>query len=97
MSEIGEDFAALRESGREKKRSNLARSTQLLRDRGIKFESSNGGVHLVIRNAGRVFDFWPSTGTWRERDNQLAPGSLAVHRASVRSGRGVFDLLKEMA
>lgn len=77
--------------------SNRSASIALLRSRGIAFEKRRNGVHLVIRMAGRVFDFWPTTGSWRERDNQLAPGSLAVHRTSVRSGSGIDDLLQEIS
>lgn len=71
-------------------------SITLLRSRGITFEQRRNGVHLVIRAAGRVFDFWPTTGSWRERNNQLAPGSLAVHRTSLRSGNGIARLLAAM-
>lgn len=94
VSDMAEDFAALREHSQARKRRNLTSSTELLRKRGIAFESLNGGVHLVIRQAGRTLDFWPSTGRFRERDRSAKPGEFAVHRKSILDGRGVFDLLK---
>ena len=62
MSELGEAYKALAEHNKverqEKKRLNKARSTQILADKGIPFQSFNNGVHLVVG----TFDFWPSTG-----------------------------------
>lgn len=52
-----------------------------------------GGVHIVVRLGNRVFDFWPASAKWRQRDNNLRPGSLAVHRSSLRSGVGLGSLL----
>lgn len=52
-----------------------------------------GGVHIVVRHHDRVFDFWPANAKWRQRDNNIRPGSLAVHRSSLRSGVGLDSLL----
>ena len=83
MSEIGEIFGAMREAGRERRRSNLERSTALLQERGVRFESNNGGIHLIVRGGGLVVDYWPSTG-------------LFIVRGSGRKGRGGFNLLEKV-
>jgi hypothetical protein len=80
MSDIGEMFDGWRELRREKKRSNQSNSTELLRERGVEFESKNSGVHLIVKGNGRVVDFWPSTGKYIVRGG--------------KTGRGVFKLLR---
>jgi len=67
MSEIGEMYRALREDNRRKKKSNIAFSTELLKEKGIEFESKNNGVHLVVKHNGKIADFWPSTGKFNIR------------------------------
>lgn len=69
MSEEGGeamDFVSMREDGRRRKASNRAYSTSLLMQRGVRFDSCNDGLHLVVRDAQgrRQVDFWPSTGLW---------------------------------
>jgi hypothetical protein len=53
-------------------------------------------VHVVVRINDRVYDYWPARGNWRKRDNTLRPGTLAVHRTSVKSGNGFESLLEEL-
>lgn len=80
MSETGELYRMMREESAEKRRINLEKSTQILREAGVSFESRNEGVHLIIRtDAGKV-NFYPSTGRYN--------GAL--------DGRGVFNLLKDL-
>lgn len=79
MSDMEDDFRALREAKQQRRRSNTARSTELLRQRGIPFESKNGGAHLVVD--GRV-NFWPSTGLYIPLD------------FNKPKGRGVKNLLR---
>ena len=63
-----------------KKQRNKEYSTALLVKRGIKFESRNEGLHLMIETSiGRV-NFYPSTGLYN--------GAL--------QGRGVKNLLKTL-
>lgn len=83
MSEIGDSMKILSEVSREKKRRNLAYSTNLLKEEGIEFESKNNGVHLVIHHMGQVWDFWPSTGKFGKR-------------GSGHYGRDVKNLLREL-
>lgn len=91
-----EVFAAQREQSRDKRRQNLRQSTELLRQRGVKFEAKNNGVHLIVRHGARVFDFWPSTGKWIERDRVAAVQRMAWNKPALRSGRGVFNMLQEL-
>lgn len=78
MSDMGEVFSKLRELRKQKRESNTTHSTKLLIERGIRFQSKNGGAHLIIED--RV-DFWPSTG-------------LYIERKSGARGRGVANLLR---
>ena len=80
MSEIGEAFKEYVQDCREKRQRNKEQSTALLIERGIKFESRNDGVHLMIETAKGRVNFYPSTGLYN--------GAL--------QGRGVFNLLKEL-
>ena len=83
MSEMAEDFKALNEMRRAKRGDNKTRSTELLKERGINFQSNNHGVHLVVRHNDVIYDFYPSTG-------------LYINRATKKKGRGVFNLLKKL-
>lgn len=80
MSEIGETFNAFRKYQKSKKADNLQKSTAILIERGIKFESKNDGLHLIISTDFGKVNFYPSTGLYN----------------GVYSGRGVFNLLKEI-
>lgn len=53
-----------REERRQKKASNQAFSTDLLRKSGFAFQVFNGGVHLRVE---KDVDFWPSTGLWMHK------------------------------
>lgn len=79
MGDMSEEYQALKEAGREKRRTNTESSTRLLQDRGVSFVSHNEGSHLVVD--GRV-DFWPSTGLYIPRDPKHS------------RGRGVHNLLR---
>ena len=83
MSEIGELFKIIKEEGKKKKAKNIVSSTQILADKGIKFESKNHGVHLVVNHNDKIADFWPSTGKFNIR------GETGYHR-------GVKNLLKKL-
>lgn len=64
MSEMSEIWGDLREMRQEKKRSNLAASTKMLKQRNIPFVAHNGGIHLVLSRGEQKIDYWPSTGLW---------------------------------
>ncbi len=70
MGDMGDDFRWLREQKKNKKIDNKIASTLMLQNEGIKFESKNDGLHLIVTGLnGEVFDFWPSTGLFRKRSN----------------------------
>lgn len=77
---MGEVFNEWNKVKKEKKRSNKEYSTELLKNKGVKYESRNAGVHLIIHTEDGLIDFWPSTGKF-------------ITRKGV-SGRGVKNLLK---
>lgn len=80
MSELSEDFKAYREYCMEKRQSNREKSTALLLEHCIQFESRNDGVHLLIETAKGRVNFYPSTGLYN----------------GILSGRGVFNLIEEL-
>lgn len=82
MTEGAQILRDLRLLNRIRKQNNLQNSTDRLREAGIKFYSSNGGLHLIVHAQPYMIDFWPTTGKWKSR----RPG------ASAR--RGVFNLIE---
>jgi len=78
VSDVIEGFEFNKELGRIKRKKNQSWSTAYLDKCGVKYESKNGGIHLVI---GNRFDFWPSTGKF-------------INRKDQRAGRGVRNLIK---
>lgn len=83
MGDMAEDFKALREHRKAKRKSNLEKTTNLLKSKGVSFESKNNGVHLIVKQNEMVFDFYPSTG-------------LFIDRTTKKHSRGVFHLLKKL-
>ena len=61
--ESGEKYREEYEEKKAKRKSNLEWSTNYLKKMGVKFESRNNGIHLIIGE----FDFWPSTGKFISR------------------------------
>lgn len=72
------------ERTKEKRAKNTASSTEILLQRGIPFESKNGGSHLVVDAGSHLIDFWSSGGRWIARD------------LVKTNGRGVFNMLKHV-
>ncbi len=81
MSEISELYEAYREVRKDKKIANIESSLKLLRSHAVGYQVLNGCNHHTLV-AGQ-FDFWPSTGKWRDRK-------------SGKRGRGVWDLIKSI-
>ena len=81
MGDMGEVFREMTRYKKAKRKDNTHKSTKILQDRGVDFESKNGGAHLIVRKMIYVIDFWPSTGIW-------------IDRATKVKKRGVFPLLK---
>ena len=74
MSEIGDDFAALKKAQQENRANNRIQSADYLSKRGIQFSSNNGGAHLIVEGPSCFIDFWPGTGKWNSRDGQKGFG-----------------------
>lgn len=85
MSDLADDFRAMTERKNAKRKSNTIRSTRILDDLKIGYQSHNNGAHLIIRYQGRTIDFWPSTGKWQNRYMT----DKTVHR-------GIFPLLNSL-
>jgi len=83
MGDMGDDFRALRQHQKDKRAKNTKSSTEILAENRIGFESKNFGSHLIVTGSKGKIDFWPSTGKWRDRNNQW-------------QGRGVIGLLKRL-
>jgi hypothetical protein len=91
VTDMAEDFKAMREAGQQKRGSNRQQSLDLLRSQpGIEISVKNGGAHLIVECDGSVVDFWPGTGRWIFR--RFGPLANTV----ADNGRGVFQMLKAM-
>jgi len=81
MNYMREDYDAMKAHSKEKKLSNLEKSTKLLLDRNIDFESKNNGIHLVVTDFnGSLIDFYPSTGKWIIRNGKASRGVMNLIR-----------------
>lgn len=81
MSEAKELFEAYKEAKKDKKAANVESSLALLRARNIEHQVCNWANHHTF--VANRYDFWPSTGLWRDRK-------------SGRTGRGVLNLIKRV-
>lgn len=74
MSETCDMWREHRECSQKKRARNRSFSTELLAQRGVPFESKNGGAHLIVTRHGAPWaDFWPGTGKWIERATKDNP------------------------
>lgn len=62
MSELGDDFAAMREHGKIKKKSNLQNAKAVFAENEVEF-SEKSPIHFIVGE----YDFWPSTGLFISR------------------------------
>lgn len=70
MSELGDDYKALKEFNKKKKIDNHEKSIRILMLNNIQFETLSD-THLRIGK----FDFWPSTGKfWNRNKNHYGRG-----------------------
>lgn len=76
MGDMDEEFRALREYTKTKRRNNTKSSTALLEASGVKFESKNGGSHLIVTTGHGLVDFWPSSGLWIPRKTHKRKGGV---------------------
>ena len=83
MSEMGDDFAALRKISQEKRANNRESSPKILDQAGLLYMTHNKGAHLVVEGECEIADFWPGTGKW-------------IVRVTQQKGRGVRNLVKAL-
>lgn len=81
MNQVEDIYKLLHRSGQERRARNRAKSTEMLRRRGVAFLTRNEGNHLIVEAHERQIDFWPSTGAF-------------IFRDTGQKGRGVFNLLE---
>ena len=78
-----DDWREFREIGKAKRKRNQQSSTAILDENNIRYDSLNGGVHLVVKHNNFIVDFWPSTGKYYVRGSQ-------------KYKRGIYNLLKDI-
>lgn len=83
MGDSAEIFKAMTKYKKKKRKKNTKESTEILKDKGVWFESKNDGAHLIVTGKLGKIDYWPSTGLFIPRYNQ-------------KRMRGVFNLLREV-
>ena len=81
MGDMAEIFNAMKDGWKEKRASNTEKSTAILIQKDVIFESKNNGAHLIVKSINGFIDFYPSTG-------------LFIDRQTKKKSRGVFRLLK---
>ncbi|QGZ42684.1 hypothetical protein IP92_04905 [Pseudoduganella flava] len=64
MSDMADDFNALRKARQEKRSDNREHSAAVLTRAGVQYEVKNLGAHLVVQAGAQTVDFWPGTGLW---------------------------------
>ena len=72
MSEMGKVWNELKAARKEKRAANRANSLNLLLETGLDVEIHNGGAHLIIRAHHNTYDFWPGTGLFRKRGENIS-------------------------
>lgn len=79
-SDIAHVGRALTEMSQVKRANNRQSSSELLKAKGVSFESKNNGAHLIV---DAKIDFWPGTGLFIDRRNNF-------------KNRGIKNLLKQL-
>lgn len=79
--DMGAIFRDMKEASKLKRAANRHGSAEILTERGIAFESKNGGAHLIVKHNGKVVDMWPGTGRW-------------IFRGGTPEGRGIMNLIR---
>jgi len=90
MSELGEDFKAWDKQKKDKRFQNITYSTKILQQSGVKFDSKNHGVHLIVAGKNGLIDFYPSTGLFMLRKGGQGRGvrNLLKHCEVLATGEG---------
>ena len=74
MSEIGDDFKAIKKERQAKRADNREQSAGYLTRYNIPFTAKNLGAHLIVEGHTGYIDFWPGTGRWNTRDGHKGFG-----------------------
>jgi hypothetical protein len=78
MGDMGDDFRAWKEQGKQKREDNRKYSPQVLKTEGVKFDRKNWGAHLIVHGNNETIDFWPGTGKWIVRGGKTSRGVFAL-------------------
>lgn len=81
MSQESEIYDSLKVCSKTQRAEKRREIPEILKRKGIKFETKNNGAHLVIHGRSITVDFWPGTGKW-------------IARGDKANGYGVVALLK---
>lgn len=85
MSHYPDDhgYHVLREMSQQKRKHNRESSAEILTNNCVQYDVRNSGAHLIVRHGNLVVDFWPGTGRWIVRGDEV-------------KGFGVFKLLHHL-
>lgn len=73
MSDLADDFRALKEHRRkekEKRHSDSSEAREQIRREALDVEEKNNGLHWIVRTEKETIDFWPTSGRWMVRGNK---------------------------
>lgn len=85
-SELAKAFAEYRAARKAKKGNNVESSLAMLTRNSIRYEVLNrDNYHTLVDER---FDFWPSTGKWRERGNGRTGRGVRLLARIVRETKG---------
>lgn len=73
-SDMGELFNEHKRAMQKRRADNRQGLAKILIDRGVAFESKNGGAHLLVQGKNSLVDFWPGTGKWHSRSGEKGFG-----------------------
>ena len=82
MNELSETFSLMKRSSQLKRAQNRQNAPDILKDRGIQF-IAHTDAHLTVTGKKCLIDLWPGTGKFILRDK------------SKKTGRGIFNLIRE--
>jgi hypothetical protein len=86
MSEMGDDFKAIRAIRTAKKNDNLIRNKIALDVIGVPYEEKNFGTHLIIRYSDKRINFYPSTGLFKLDGSKHNPQHRGIRELLVFLG-----------
>lgn len=88
MSEVAEDWRAIRAASQERRATNRANALPALEGAGVPYQVHNGGAHIVVTSDDWTIDFWPGTGLWKSRGGGIQGrgirGLLAVCKGAAK-------------